>query len=100
MEWKMNEMVFERLQNLYGKCDVDLFASNDNLQVENYVSFKPYPNAVAIEAFALCWRNIDCYLFPSFSVIRDVLKKLAGKEVRFACWGLQRGKAVSFPKTE
>ena len=44
-------------------------------------------SAVAIEAFAHCWRNIDCYLFPSFSVISDVLKKLAEKEVRFALLG-------------
>ena len=84
MEWKLDEMVFERLQNLCGKCDVDLFASKDNHQLENYVSFKPDPNAIAIDAFALSWRNIDCYLFPPFSVISSVLKKLVEEEVRFA----------------
>ena len=84
MEWKLDEMVFKRLQNLCGKCDVDLFASKDNHQLENYVSFKPDPNAVAIDAFALSWRNIDCYLFPPFSVISSVLKKLVEEEVRFA----------------
>ena len=55
MEWKLDEMVFERLQNLCGKFDLDLFASTDNNQLENYhnVSFNPDPNAVAKDAFSL-----------------------------------------------
>ena len=61
MEWKLDEMVFERLQNLCGKWDVDLFASKDNHQLENYVSFKPDPNAVAIHAFALSWIFISFF---------------------------------------
>ena len=67
-----------------GKCNVDLFASKDNHQLENYVSFKPDPNAVAVDAFALSRRNIDYNLFPPFSVISSVQKKLVEEEVRFA----------------
>lgn len=49
----VDEKVFERLQNLCGKCDIYLSASKDDHRLENYVRFKPDPNAVAIDAVAL-----------------------------------------------
>ncbi|XP_062572587.1 uncharacterized protein LOC134234524 [Saccostrea cucullata] len=84
MEWKLDEMVFDKLTNLCGKCEIDLFASKDNHQLNKYYSYTPDPNALGVDAFAHSWRNIDCYLFPPFSVISSVLKKIEEEEVQFA----------------
>ncbi|XP_062609256.1 uncharacterized protein LOC134271003 [Saccostrea cucullata] len=84
MEWKLDEVVFDKLTNLCGKCEVDLFASKHNHQLNKYYSYTPDPNALGVDAFAHSWRNIDCYLFPPFSVISSVLKKIEEEEVQFA----------------
>lgn len=84
MEWKLDEVVFQKLINVCGKCDVDLFASKDNHQLEKYFTYTQDSNAIGVDAFAQSWKNIDCYLFPPFSVISSVLKKIEEEEVQFA----------------
>ena len=55
---------------------VDLFASHLNAQYERYVSFRPDPEAFAVDAFSLSWQSLDFYAFPPFSVITRVLQKV------------------------
>ena len=40
------------------------------------MSFRPDPEAFAIDAFSLDWSNLKFYAFPPFSVILTVLSKL------------------------
>ena len=56
--------------------DVDLFASRINAQLETYVTWRPDPNAVHIDALTLNWTNIYGYAFPPFSLIARVLRKV------------------------
>ena len=53
-----------------------MFASFSNKQIPRYVSWKPYRNALYIDAFFLDWTNIYGYCFPPFSVIARVLQKI------------------------
>jgi ribonuclease HI len=79
-EWKLNEEVFVSLCELWGKPDVDLFASRLNNQVECYVSWEPDPNAVHVDAFSMAWSYSLCYIFPPFScLMRTVWKIVADK---------------------
>lgn len=68
-------MVFHKPINLCGKRDVNLFASKDNHQLEKYFSYTQDTNAIRVDAFAKSWENIDCYLFPPFSVISCVRRR-------------------------
>ena len=56
--------------------NVDLFASNINTQLPCYVSWKHDPHAFAIDAFSISWTELDPYIFPPFSLISRVLKKV------------------------
>ena len=55
---------------------IDLFASRLNRQVETFVSWKPEPEAWAVDAFSLNWKDIVFYAFPPFSVLGQVLTKI------------------------
>ena len=55
---------------------IDLFASRLNKQMTHYVSFRPDPEAEAVDAFSLSWSDVDWYAFPPFSVIGRTLAKV------------------------
>lgn len=76
MEWMLDRDIFNKIVTLYGLCDIDMFASNRNYKLTNYVSYLPDPNAVAINAFSVCWNKHFSYLFPPFSCIGSVLQKI------------------------
>ena len=64
------------LENLKATPNIDLFASWINKQFQRYVSFRPDPEAEAINAFSLNWGNLNFYAFPPFSVIPEMLQKI------------------------
>ena len=39
-EWKLDQSVFRAVMNLYGPCNVDLFASRLNFQLPQYISWR------------------------------------------------------------
>ena len=58
-----------------------MFASHTNFQLKSYVSYRPDPEAYAINSFTLHWgvyNNI--YAYPPFSVMPYVLKKIEEDE--------------------
>ena len=76
-EWMLNKALLSRaLESLNVSPVIDLFASRINKQFKRYVSYRPDPNAEAIDAFSLNWENLNFYAFPPFSVIPDVLSKI------------------------
>ena len=56
--------IFQRIVALFGKPDIDLFASRLNAQVEDYVSLKPHPIAKLVDAFTIYWSQFLCYSYP------------------------------------
>ena len=80
-EWKLNStLLSEAFQSLNIFPDTDLFASRLNSQLEKYVSYRPDPVAVVVDAFSLSWRDITFYTFPPFSVVSRVLQKVQQDE--------------------
>ena len=64
-EWMINkEMLKDSLKKLNFKPDIDLFASRINKQYKKYESYRPDPDAIAINAFSLDWANLKFYAFP------------------------------------
>ena len=69
-------MSLNALERLDFKPEIDLFAPRLNHQCSTYVSYRPDPEALAIDAYSLDWSNLNLYAFPPFSVIPTVLNKL------------------------
>ena len=77
LEWMINPSILqEALRQLSFIPEVDLFASRINKQFAAYVSYRPDPNALAVDAFTIQWTDIKLYAFPPFSVIPLVLNKI------------------------
>ena len=75
-EWQFGKVsLCNALETLDFKPDVDLFASRINNQFSKYVSFRPEPEAFAVDAFSLDWSNLNFYAFPPFSVIPPALSE-------------------------
>ena len=75
-EWMLEPRVFRELCKRFTTPRVDLFACRLNAQLPYYVSWKPDPFAMAVDAFTISWANGLNYAFPPFSVIGRVLRKL------------------------
>jgi len=71
--------VFHALSKLWGPFETDLFTSRLNKQVDEYISWKPDPEARAIDAFSIVWDN-HFYAFPPFALIDRCLQKITQEE--------------------
>ena len=68
--------VYNRLAQLWGPFQVDLFASRLNFKVPDYVSWRPDPGAMFTNAFFMSWGPCYFYAFPPFSLITLCLQKI------------------------
>ena len=69
-DWKLKSDV---ILPLITECQVDLFALRLSHQLDKYVSWRPDPNALYTDAFAISWSNMTAYAFPPFNLIHAVL---------------------------
>ena len=73
-EWVLDRASLNNaLSQLSLRPNIDLFASLLSNQFPLYVSFKPDPGAVALDAFSLNLRYLKFYAFRPFSVINAFL---------------------------
>ena len=75
-EWTLNAQVCEKLWRLWGRPQVDLFATSLTKRLPVYCSPHLDPNALGVDAFLQSWENLDGYAFPPFAIIRQVINKL------------------------
>lgn len=77
VEWKLKECFFSKISQIWGMPDVDMFASRLNKQVDCFVSWKPDPDAMAVNAFSLNWSDYSLiYSFVPFSLVGRTIQKL------------------------
>ena len=92
IEWMLKPNIFMGEVARLVRPDIDLFASRVNHQIPEFVSWRPEPNAMAIDAFNLTWNYHLSYLFLPFSLIPLCLKKY--REIKQNAFSLhQSGKA-------
>ncbi len=75
-EWKLKELTFNEICSNFGQPDVDLFASLACHQLRKYISYKPDPEALAVDAFQQNWAHTFPYAFPPFNQIGRTLAKV------------------------
>ncbi|KAI9560527.1 reverse transcriptase [Daphnia sinensis] len=74
-DWRLRPEVFQALSRVW-RTSVDLFANPWNSQLAKFVSWKPQPQAWAVNAFTLSWTELEAYAFPPFSLIQECLTKI------------------------
>jgi hypothetical protein len=55
---------------------VDWFASHDNHQLPRYFSWQADPSAEGVDAFSFCLGNEPGFIFPPFTLIPRILRKV------------------------
>lgn len=83
-EWKLHEDVFKKVCRHFFMPEIDLFATRLNSQLKNFISWFPDPEAIASDAFSVSWKCYKPYIFPPFSVVPQVLRKIEEDEVSMA----------------
>ena len=74
-EWQLHKKLLQcALSTLNYSPDVDLFASRHNTQCKLYVSYRPDPGCMAVDAFSLNWHSIMFYAFLPFSVLTQKIE--------------------------
>ncbi len=85
-EWKLDSNVLRScLQHFNLSPNIDLFATRLNAQFPCFISFKPDPGAMAVDAFTLDWAKYQFYAFPPFSIISKVLQKVMSDKAEGIC---------------
>ena len=79
----ISDKIFKKLCILWGKPDIDLFATRLKSKLPKYVSWKPDPGSVLLDAFSISWNYCYSYCFPPFSLIWKVMDKIR-RECQFA----------------
>ena len=75
-EWSLHQSVFDRLVEIWGPVELDLFATRLNAKCSKFVSWNKDPYAFYVDAFSRSWQDTNNYIFPPFSVIAKCLQKL------------------------
>jgi len=57
-DWHLNQNFFQTLMDRLGQCTIDLFASRTNHQLSRFFSYKPDPEAEAIDALTQPWEIV------------------------------------------
>lgn len=65
----------------YGVPEIDLFATHLSRQCEKFISWRPDPKSVCVDAFTLSWTQFF-YAFPPFALVGKVLRKVVQDKAR------------------
>ena len=76
LEWAIYPDIFASLCQRFGTPDIDMFATRLNTKLDKFVSWRPNPGAMNVDAFSISWNNLYVYLFPPFSLITKCLHKV------------------------
>lgn len=68
-EWQLADFAFHKIVNKFGFPSIDLFASRINTKCKKYCSWERDPDAFAINALTINWKNDFWFAFPPFSLI-------------------------------
>ena len=81
-DWMLCPQVFNKINQQTGPLQVDLFASRLTHQLQDYVSWRPDPEAMATDAFSLDWTKIQGYANPPWNLISRVLAQVRNQKAQ------------------
>ena len=83
-DWTLNALVFQSaMHRLRYRPDVDLFATWQNAQLDRFVSWKPQPGAIALDALSVRMASVGNrpYANPPWNLIGAVLRRVLSQRV-------------------
>ncbi len=80
-EWMLNHQTVSQIWDLFGKAEVDLFASQESSQCLLWFSLSS-PTTLGIDAFAHPWPNVMLYMFLPIKLIPAVLCRVKMSSAR------------------
>ena len=75
-DWQLNPAIFRKIDSLWGPLQVDLFASRASKQTSRFFSWKPDPEAEAVDAFAQNWADLKGFANPPWSLVGRCLQQV------------------------
>lgn len=75
-EFELSASAFDEIVYKLGRPSIDLFATRANSKCKNYVSWRPDPDAITVDAFTISWKEHFFMLFPPFQLFCVYYKKL------------------------
>ena len=75
-EWELASGAFQDICERFGQPSIDRFASRINHKCEKYCAWERDPDAFAINALTISWKDEFWYGFTPFSLIPRILKKI------------------------
>ena len=80
-KWLLSPQVFQQICQVWGRPDMDLFASRLFHQVPAYMAWRPDPYSQATDALQQKWSHLSPYAFPPFSLVGRVVAKVRAEKV-------------------
>ena len=82
-DWMLNPRIFNKIQQKWGPLDVDMFASRLTTQLKRFFSWRPDPEAEALDAFNQNWGNLQGrgYANPPWNLVGRVLNRVRQQQV-------------------
>ena len=78
--FQCEEIFWRAVEALNFTPDIDIFTTRINKQLDQYVLFRPDPNCIAVNAFAIDWKHLDFYAYPPFICLPKVIQKICNDE--------------------
>jgi ribonuclease HI len=76
-EWELKDQIVNRIFQIWGQPQMDLFATQVNKKLPQYCSLFPDSQAFHQDALAIRWNNMFLYAFPPLAILNRVLQKVA-----------------------
>ena len=83
-EWSLSTRACNKLFSLWGRPQIDLFASPLNHKLPMWFARVQCPGATAVDAFHQSWSGWYVYAFPPINLIQRVLIKIRSDQVEEA----------------
>jgi len=81
-DWMLSPAVFKKVCQILGPLEVDLFASRLTHQLPRFFSWRPDPQAEAVDAFQQDWGQLKGYANPPWCLVGRVLNKVRSQEAQ------------------
>ena len=77
----LSNEIFQLIERRFGKMDLDLFATSLNKKTPHFVSLRPEPGALYVDAFSQCIpHNMQVFANPPFILLARLLAKIHREE--------------------
>ena len=75
-EWSLHPHVVDRICQVWGTPQIDLFATRYNRKFPQFVSPIPDETALAVDALSISWKGLRAYAFPPLALLTKVVTKV------------------------